>query len=216
MAVPLHLQAFADHLDASIHAVIAAGEHYVVAFRIAPLRISIKIKVTPAHAIRLVHSGARLRLVKPVAAGDPRDAIRFIRVDEHGEHVLAIPQQRRGAAADDDAAALVRSVQNGLLFRIVDELALRIERAADARAVRKHVAREKRAGADGLFILPLHLAERNAAFLRRLLEQQLIVTGHAQPRRQLFADFAAAASILSADANNHIVHMNPSSSERRA
>ena len=58
--------------------------------------------------------------------------------------------------------------------------------------------------------------KRNAAFLRRLLEQQLIVTGHAQPRRQLFADFAAAASILSADANYHIVHMNPSSSERRA
>ena len=115
-----------------------------------------------------------------------------------------------------DAPPLVGGRCIGALFRVVDELALGIERAADARAVRKHVAREKRAGADGLFILPLHLAERNAAFLRRLLEQQLIVTGHAQPRRQLFADFAAAASILSADANNHIVHMNPSSSERRA
>ena len=38
--------------------------------------------------------------------------------------------------------------------------------------------------------------------LDRLLEQQLIVTGHAQPRRQLFADFAAAASEFTGDGND--------------
>ena len=195
---------------------MAAGKHHIIAFRIAPLRIGVKIEIALTHAVHLAHPRAGLAFIKPVAPGNARHAIRLIRVDEDRKHVFPISQNRRRAAADDDASALGRRVQNGLLLRVVDKLALGIKRAADTRAVRKHVAGKECAGTDGLFILPLNLAERNAALFRRLLEQQFIVTGHAQPLRQLFADLASAASVLSADANDHIVHIHFLLSKRKA
>ena len=121
----------------------------------------------------------------------------------YGDHIVTVLERVVRAAADENAGALVRELLDGIIGR---KIHLLLDAALGRHMVHGEGIRVHRNGikkALGALVEAVEQLLTKAAFLRRLLEQQIVIVDDAELVRQRRADLAAAASVLSSNGNDH-------------
>ena len=192
-----------------VHADVGAVQGQVIVLGHAPVPARVVLIVHPALFVLILKPLLRAALRLAVQADDAVCPVGHGGMDKDVEHVLPLPQDIVGAAADNDASALLCQLQDDLPLHTPQKV-----RGGHAVHHSGHSLSRQGIGQQALAHgeLPPLLDEPGvkAGLFRHGLDQLLIVIFPAQALGQGLAHAASAAAKLTADGDDPFFHKSSS------